>query len=330
MKKRSITRLMLAVLVGLTLVVPTAGLAEAKPRSLPDRIELPDGWQPEGITIGPGPIAYLGSRTDGDILAANLKTGGVRVFSQGPGPGFPAIGLKSDQRGLLYVAGGGAGTGRVVSTRTGKTLRTYQFATGTPTAPTFVNDVVLSKRFAWFTDSQRPQLYVVPRARRGKPAPANSFRTLPLRGEWQQVSGATNANGIALTPNGRALLVVNTSTGDLFRVNPWTGVARRVNLGGYQLTNGDGLLLKGRILYVVQNRLNQVAVIKLSESGRRGRLVDTLTAPACSTPPTNACFDVPTTVAAYKGSLFLPNARFGVANPEAADYWVTRIDAYRS
>ena len=173
-------RLVLAVLVGLTFVVPTAGLADAEPRSLPDRIELPDGWQPEGITIGPGPIAYLGSRTDGDILAANLKTGAVRVFSQGPGPGFPAIGLKSDQRGLLYVAGGNAGTGRVVSTRTGETLRTYQFATGhPPAAPTFVNDVVLSKPFAWFTDSQRPQLYRVPRARRGRPA-HSGFTTLPL------------------------------------------------------------------------------------------------------------------------------------------------------
>ena len=35
---------------------------------------------------------------------------------------------------------------------------------------------------------------------------------------------------------------------------------------------------------------------------------------------------MPTTVAAYKGSLYLPNARFGNASPETADYWISRID----
>ena len=52
---------------------------------------------------------------------------------------------------------------------------------------------------------------------------------------------------------------------------------------------------------MVQNRLNQVAVVKLNRRGTAGQLVDTLTSPE---------FDVPTTVAAYKGSLYLPNARF--------------------
>ncbi len=328
MKKRSILRLLVAVFVGLALVVPTAGVADARPKRLPDRIELPNGFQPEGITIGPGPVAYLGSRADGDILAANLKTGATRVFSQGPGPGFPAIGLKSDQRSLLYVAGGTAGTGRVVSIRTGETLRTYQFATGTPTAPTFVNDVILSKNFAWFTDSQRAQLYRVPRARNGRLAPQSAVKIIPLTGGWT----AGFANGIAFTPDRSALLVVQSDTGLLFRVNPRTGRARQVDLGGTLLTNGDGLLVKGRILYVVQNRLNQVAVIKLRESGRSGRLVDVLTAPPCSTPPqpSNACFDVPTTVAAYKGGLYLPNARFGNPSPTTAAYWITRIDKYRS
>ena len=67
MKKRSILRLLVAVFVGLALVVPTAGVADARPKRLPDRIELPNGFQPEGITIGPGPVAYLGSLADGDI-----------------------------------------------------------------------------------------------------------------------------------------------------------------------------------------------------------------------------------------------------------------------
>ena len=74
--------------------------------------------------------------------------------------------------------------------------------------------------------------------------------------------------------------------------------------------------MQGRTLYVVQNRLNRVAVIELNRRGTAGELVKTLTSPD---------FHVPTTVAAYKVSLYLPNARFGVASPLTADYWITRI-----
>lgn len=61
-----------------------------------------------------------------------------------------------------------------------------------------------------------------------------------------------NANGIALTTNRQALLVVQSATGILFRVDPETGVATAVDLGGYSLVNGDGLLVVNRTLYVVQ------------------------------------------------------------------------------
>lgn len=314
MTMRPIVRLVLAGIAGLALVVPMTVGATAGPRGLEDRIELPDGFQPEGIAIGRGPTAYFGSRGDGDIYAANLKTGRGRIISQGPGTG--SIGLKY-RKGLLYVSGGPAGTARVVSVRAGRTVQTYQLAT--PGAATFVNDVVLSKRFAWFTDSQAPQLYRVPLARRGRLAPQSAVRTIPLSGDWVQGPGF-NANGIALTPDRKALLVVQSQTGFLFRVNPVTGVARRVDLGGRLLTNGDGLLVKGRILYAVRNQLNLVAVVKLNRRGTSGQQVAELTSPA---------FDVPTTVAAYRGSLFLPNARFGVENPTTATYNVIRIDAFR-
>jgi sugar lactone lactonase YvrE len=314
MKTRSFLRLILAALTGLALVAPLTVTAEASPHhhpAYPDRIDLPDGFLPEGIAIGPGPIAYFGSRADGDIYAADLRTGQGAVFSQGPGT--PSIGLKSDQRGTLYVAGGPAGTGRVVSARTGAILASYQFATG----ESFVNDVVLTKRMAWFTDSRKAQLYGIPLARHGVAAPGSAIVRLPLKGDWVQTPGVNNANGIAQTPDRSALLVVKSNTGQLFRVDPRTGNARVVDLGGYVLTNGDGLLVEGRTLYGVQNRLNRVALLELNRSGSRGELVRTLTDPD---------FDVPTTVGSFRRSLYLPNARFGITSPETAEYWVTRID----
>ena len=140
--------------------------------------------------------------------------------------------------------------------------------------------------------------------------------TLPLTGDWQQTAGF-NANGIAQTPDHRALLVVQSSTGFLFRVDPATGRATRVDLGGTLLTDGDGLLLAGRTLYAVQNQLNQVAVLRLARCGTRGTLTRTLTSPQ---------FDVPTTVARFGRSLYLPNARFTTPPTPTTEYWVTRLD----
>jgi sugar lactone lactonase YvrE len=306
----------------LGLLVPTAAPADARHRDhpAPDVISLPDGFQPEGITIDQRGrdrgTAYFGSRADGDIYAADLRTGRGRVISQGPGT--PSVGLKTDSKGLLYVSGGTAGNARVVDTRSGRILISYALADPAPTTeqPSFVNDVVLSRTDAWFTDSNRAVLYRVPQARHGRPAPASAIQRLPIRGEWVQTAGAINANGIAVSPDGRALLVVQSNTGFLFRVDARTGVATKVDLGGTLLTNGDGLLVEGRTLYAVQNRLNQVAVVRLDRTGSSGRLVSTLK---------DDDFDVPTTIASYGKSLYLPNARFSTPPTPTTPYTAVKI-----
>jgi sugar lactone lactonase YvrE len=279
----------LAVLLSVVFLLTAVGApASASPgHRFPATLGLPDGFQPEGIAAGPGPVAYFGSRVDGDLYRVHLRTGRGEVFSRGPGT--PSLGLKTDRRGRLYVAGGTGGDARVVDTRTGAVLASYRFATGT----TFVNDVVLTPGTAWFTDSRNPVLYGVTRH-------GDTVR-LPLSGDYVHQVDVNNGNGITRTPDGRALLVVQSATGLLFRVDPGSGRTRTVDLGGYVLTNGDGMLLEGRTLYVVQNRLNRIAVLRLDRAGARGRLVGTITDPR---------FDVPTTVARFAGRLYLPNARF--------------------
>jgi sugar lactone lactonase YvrE len=311
-------------LTSAALTVTLAGPVAAHPRSadgnaaLPSRIALPNGFLPEGITVGRGGVAYLGSRADGDIYAVDLNNGKGGVISQGPGAGNPSVGLKYG-RDRLYVAGGNGKNGRVVDARTGAILASYTFTA----KDSFINDVVLGRKKAWFTNSLQPELYSVTRSRDAAKA---KVATLKLRGDWVQAPGVNNANGIVKSPDARSLLVVQSNTGNLFKVNPRTGVARKVNLGGALLTNGDGLLLRGRTLYAVQNRLNQVAVVHLNQSGSRGRLVDTLTSADL---PAGTSFDVPTTVAAYKGNLYLPNARFTNPAPATADYWITRLPLHR-
>ncbi len=280
--------------------------APAQAASRPTTIPLPDGFRPEGITIG-GPYAYLGSLGDGSIYRADLGTGRGGIIS--PGPGTPSVGLK-------LVAGRGEGA-RVVDARTGTILASYTLTTATPT---FVNDVFLTPRAAWFTDSYQPALHALPLGRHGKLPDADETVTLKLSGDWSQAPGeVVNANGITRTPDGKALLVVQSAVGALHRVDPRTGVTRLVDLGdAAPLTNGDGLLLLGHTLYVVQNRQNVIDVFRLAADGRTGVLQRRITDPR---------FDVPTTLAAFKGRLYLPNARFTTTPTPETTYDVISVPA---
>jgi sugar lactone lactonase YvrE len=288
---------------------PVPASASAQAVLFPSTFALPAGFQPEGIAIGALPYAFFGSRATGAIYRASLLTGRGEVIN--PGPGTPSLGLKVDVHGRLFVAGGAGGDGRVVHAVTGEVLASYRFTT----APSFVNDVVLTSDAAWFTDSTNPVLYKVPLGRWGGLPDQDEVVTLPLTGDIAYGAGI-NANGIASTPDGRGLLIVQSGTGLLFRVDPATGVTRTVDLGGESVTNGDGLLRDGRTLYVVRNRLNTVAVFHLDSTGGSARLVDQITA---------ANFDVPTTVASYGNRLYLPNARFTTPPTPTTPYAVTAI-----
>ena len=287
--------------------------APAKP--FPETLALPDRFQPEGIALGPGPTAWLGSRVDGDIYEIELRTGTGEVISQGPGQGSPSVDLESDRRGRLFVAGGSAGDARVVDTDTGEILASYRLTSGT----SFVNDVVLTRRAVWFTDSFQAQLYKLPLGRAGALPEESEMLTLPLTGEWVQGTGF-GANGITRTPEGKALLVVNSTSGLLSRVDPATGVATVVDLGEALLTNGDGLLLRGRTLYAVQNRDNRIAVVRLHPAGNGGTVRRYITSDE---------FDAPTTVARFGHRLYLPNGRLTTAPTPSTPYTVTQVPTRR-
>lgn len=272
-------------------VATGAGTASAgvKP-SWPTEFPLPNGFLPEGITIGRKPYAYMGSRANGAIYRTDLRTGEGGVIHEGA-TGLASVGLKLDRDGLLYVSGGAGGTARIINSRTGALVTTYQL---TPNASPFINDVILLGDRAWFTDSRDAVLYGVPRGRSGQ------VRALPLSGDWVQTPNVNNANGIVGTPDGRGLIVV--SAGRLYRVNIRTGQATAIALTGADtVTNGDGLVRIGATLYVVQNRLNLISVFTLDRQVTTATLLRTITDPR---------FDVPTTAARFGDRLYLVNARF--------------------
>jgi sugar lactone lactonase YvrE len=287
-----------AVLGGTALaaVAVTAGVGTASATSTaakadwPTEFPLPDGFLPEGITIGTKPFAFMGSRANGAIFRTDLRTGEGRVVHEGA-TGLASVGLKLDRDGLLYVSGGAGGTARIINSRTGALVTTHQLTTN---AAPFINDCVLLGDRAWFTDSRDAVLYGVPRGRAGQ------VRPLPLSGDWVQTPDVNNANGVVGTPDGRALIVV--AVGKLYRVDIRTGHATTIALSGVDnVDNGDGLVRVGTTLYVVQNRQNLVTVLDLDARVTTATLRRTITDPR---------FDVPTTAARFGDRLYLVNARF--------------------
>jgi hypothetical protein len=283
--------------------------APASAQQSPETIPLPNGWQPEGIATGFGNQFFAGSRATGAIFKGNLKTGEGDVLV--PGFGGAATGMKVDRRNRLFVSGAGTGTARVYDARNGKLLREYMLTA----APTFVNDVTLTRRAAYFTDSQKQQLYVLEFRRRGR-LPREA-QTLPLTGdlEYDDDPATFELNGIAAVDRKR-LITVQSGTGKLFLVNARTGDTDEIDLGGDTVTNGDGLLLRGRTLYVVQNRDNKIAVVHLKRNLRRGEVKRFLT---------DDDFDVPTTVAFKRGFLWAVNARFTTPPTPDTTYDVVRV-----
>jgi sugar lactone lactonase YvrE len=294
---------MLGALVGLALLLP---LAAPSATSFPTRIDLPDGWQPEGIAIGKGTTVYVGSIPTGRIWRGDLRTGLGAEFI--PDRGRRAIGLEYDERQKrLFVAGGPLGTGYVYDASTGADIAQFTFTTDA----SFVNDVVVTKDAAWFTDSVRPFLYKVPIGKRGQLGPAQA---IPLTGDIVYGAGF-NVNGIDATPNGETLIIVQSNARKLFTVDH-QGVTNEIDLGGATVA-GDGILLHGRTLYVVvRSPADGIAVVRLSTDLSSGMLVQTIT-------PSG--IDDPTTIDRFGTNLYAVNARFSTTPGPDVEYWVTKV-----
>ena len=270
----------------------------------PETIALPNGWQPEGIATGKGKSFYSGSRATGAVYKGNLKTGRGDVLVE---PwGGAALGMKVDRRNRLFVAGGGTGTASVYKAGSGRLLKRYTLTA----APTFVNDVIVTERAAYFTDSQRQQLYVLDLGRHGRLP--DEARTLTVTG--LPASTGFQLNGIEASA--RRLIAVHSALGKLFEINPRNGEAEEIELEGGDVANGDGLLRDGSTLYVVQNQLNRIAVVKLDRDLDEGEIKGHLT---------DSDFDVPTTIAEKGGFLWAVNARFSTPPTPDTTYDVVRL-----
>ncbi|WP_124816267.1 SMP-30/gluconolactonase/LRE family protein [Micromonospora ureilytica] len=310
MRKR--LSLLLVPLVAAATLVSVGAPATAHPaKPFPARIALPNGFTPEGLTIGRGNTVYVGSILDGAVWRGDLRTGRGSVLIPGT-PGTDKAGLKLDPQGRLWTADFSGGGASVYDAGTGAKLAHYQF---TDVPGSYVNDLVITQRAVYFTDSARQVLYVVPLGPGGRlPAPT-AFRVLQLSGP--AATPDVYHNGIVALPDGD-LLVAQMLTGQLVRVDPRTGGSRLVDLGGYSVERADGLVLRGRTLYVIRNLTNVVAVVRLNAGYTAGVVQREITGPQLRSPATGDLLG---------SALYVVNGRFDVESTPSTDYDIVRLPA---
>ena len=324
---RALTRrsaLTLAAVGTTTALAAPAALADGHhihhARHAPDTVALPDGLRPEGITSGPGTTYYVGSVSDGRIVTGDLFAATASVVLLPAATGRSLRGLYRDARtGLVWAVGGLGAEAHVwaVDARSGAVVGDVLVPGGA-----FLNDLVVTRDAVWVTDSRVDRLTRVALDRRGRwSGEAPTF--LPLTGEWPAYDGTNiNANGIRRLADG-SLVLNNSAAGGLWRVDPRTGATTELEVrGGPGLVSGDGLELRGRALFDVRGSApTEVSVLELSH--RRHGWVATWRGAL-----TDETLDVPSTATWAAGSLWAVNARFGVASPDTAPYWITRLSPH--
>lgn len=313
------------VCLALSLIMSFAVWNPAIAQTFPETVPLPDGFQPEGITLGTGHTAYVGSLAGGAIYAVDLRTGAGSTLVPGyPGSLF-AVGLDFDARsGYLFVAGGLTADGRVYDTDTGE--MTHQLSLPVP-GFSWINDVLVTRDAAYFTNSFAPFIYKVPLDSQGEPSGA--VQALMLGGDWQNFTNPAptgladmwiNANGIVATADNRTLIVVNYYSGLLYTVDPDTGFATEIDLRGDIVPTGDGLVLRGKTLYVVQNFPSRIAVFTLSPDFSTATLTGYLA---------DSDLNSPSTADSFGPWLYAVNARFFDCFPgpcPGLEYDIVRVD----
>jgi Cu-Zn family superoxide dismutase len=254
---------------------------------------------PEGVAYQPGTgNFFVGSTTDGTVFRGNVENGGETEVSLEPGSDGreTAVGMKVDEMGRLYIAGGDTGRIFVYDATSSNLIRALE----TPNADmTFINDVAVAPDgSAYFTDSMRPVLFRVS-ASDGEVGDVESW--LDLEGTAVEYGEGFNLNGIAATEDGRYLITVQSNTGKLFRIDTQSKEVVEIDLGGETLENGDGILLDGQTLYVVRNRQALIFPVELSEDFASGEVGEGFTDPSLA---------YPTAIAKHDDRLLVVNSQF--------------------
>jgi hypothetical protein len=331
----------------LAVVFCTLSMGAAAQQNWPEAIEIPVGFEAEGIELGKGHEFFVGahslsslfgeaffgipheqSELAGAIYKGNLRTGKGAILSWPTGK--PVSGLSYDPRtNYLYAATGfgdlvsGSFTDQgvtVYDASNGDIIREITFGDGMGIA---INDCLVTRRGVYCTDSFNPDLYKVVLEKGGRLPLIPVVEKIPMPG-FAMVPGF-NANGLVGKFDGRQLVIVNITTGVLYRVDTASGAASPLEIEGDEqlFPDGDGLYLDGRTLYIMQNFSDKIAVVQLSGDLSGGEFIKNIPGEGEINP-----LNVATTIIGFGNSLYAINTNiferiFG--NPAEVQSEVVRL-----
>jgi len=292
------------------------------PASIPVRAGSP----PEGFTIGVGTTAYNGS-IDGSIYKFDLRTGeggelvppepDVDVFND-----CYKLGMRVDPRSnFLFVAGCYGGNAYVFDADTGEAITTYELA---PAYSTVINDLAITTDAVFFTDFTQPYLYRLPLTTNGQ-LPVGATTT-PILLSNDVGDGPLTANGIIATPNGRTLIIGDSATANIYRVDPTTGYSDRIVVNPPLVGFIDGIVLHQGMLFILTpadpsdpSDIDRVQVVALDKELLTGTVVGVITGPGLDGVASGAVFG---------SSLYVNNARYTTFPEADTAYWVTKLNVH--
>ncbi len=135
----------------LLIAFSVAMIAAAPLQAFPDVIPLPNGFQPEGIAVGKGHTFYVGSIPTGAVYRGDLRTGEGAVL-------VPATDRDAQRSDLSMMNARACSLWQAVPlvllistmVKLERILARFQLTTD---MPSFINDVVITKDAAYFTNS---------------------------------------------------------------------------------------------------------------------------------------------------------------------------------
>ena len=273
----------------------------------PDVIPLPTGFEAEGIAIGQGNDVYATSINyspapifAGAIWKGDLSTGEGDILV--PPSGDPSGGIKFDARSnWLFVCK--AWGVQIYDADSGELQHEFEFADPTTS---LINDVVVTKKGAYFTDSFSARIFKLPLKANGQPdGPVEEIPLPDYDYVFDPAFFGINMNGIAASPNGKYLILNNMTTGTLYRVDVQNDYATDAidvsNQVDAYFQYGDGLLLDGKNLYICQNFANKIAVVKLGSTWLSGEFEKDIF---------SELFQEPATIADKGSDIYAVNAYF--------------------
>ena len=327
--------LVILISLAMTLLALSAQSISAGEKSFAKIVPALDGAPPEGFTIGKGTTAYNGS-IDGSIYKVNLRNGQGEILVPAE-PDFDFVnechklGMRVDPRSnYLFVAGCINGDAYVFDADSGEEIMKYQLA---PQYESTINDIAITKDAVYFTDFAQPFIYRLSLSKNGRiPGDEDAATAIPLTGDFEV--GDNNfgafANGIVATPDGKTLIVGNSGTSKIFRVDPTTGYADEIivspPLVGFPAGFQDAIVLHDGVLFILTPDASDtyppvdlVQVVVLDEDMLTGNLVGTIT---------DSDMDGVASGAMHGDSLYVNNARYWDYPGPPTEYWITKLNIY--